>query len=157
MLIVLLASCGPQCDCYDPLIHGQGADADADADTDMDTDTDCDTDLDTDGESSDYDLLIQPIWTVNCVACHGGDQPVRNLDLSVGHSHEAMVGVTAEQVDMPLVAPGSADDSYVWHKLQDTQGSLGDETGVAMPDKIPALDDDELKLIGSWIREGAEP
>lgn len=56
---------------------------------------------------------------------------------------------------MSLVEPGSAQDSYLWHKVSGTQGSVGGK-GKAMPPK-KGLGPEEADLIAAWIDGGAQP
>ena len=112
---------------------------------------------------------VQRIWDGECVdQCHepGGDiededPPAGPIRLHRGgDAYDAIVGVPSEQLDsMNLIEPGDPDQSYVWHKLNDTHedvGGLGDfmpkidEVGVD-----PTLSDSQLDIIRAWIEDGA--
>ena len=85
-----------------------------------------------------------------------------------GHDrHPVVVGfqvvkdVVADHVDVPsidvatmdLFEPGDPSTSYIWHKLNDTQGTVGG-SGSQMPRGGPFLGTDDLALIETWILEG---
>lgn len=116
---------------------------------------DVDTD-DTDREDSEVEALshatdIQPIWNAGCVGCHIG---AAQGGLALEDGHTAMVGV-ASSIGMNYVTSGSPDDSYLWHKLNDTHLTVGG-TGDAMP-QTGAIRADQLADIEAWILSGAAP
>lgn len=106
-------------------------------------------------DEPDEDAAIQGIWNARCISCHGeGTMVSEGLDLTDGH--ENMVGVTAYQWDMLLVAPGSTEESYLWYKLNDTQLSLSKTgLGVQMPMNSEPLTEEQLAQVEAWILEGA--
>ena len=55
-----------------------------------------------------------------------------------------------------LAAIGLPDDSYVWHKINGTQNSVGG-SGVRMPKNSPPLNAQQKDLIEQWILDGALP
>ncbi|MBN2801086.1 MAG: c-type cytochrome [Deltaproteobacteria bacterium] len=91
---------------------------------------------------------VSPIFTSNCAPCHS---PGKSGGLKI--SYENMVGVAAHQAKLNQVEPGSPEQSYVWHKLNGTQASVGGSGGL-MPTKgkLPAAD---LEKIKAWITAGA--
>ncbi|MFT4624383.1 MAG: hypothetical protein ACI8PZ_003042 [Myxococcota bacterium] len=96
---------------------------------------------------------IQPFWDDKCTPCH---IITSSGNLSLKDGHTAQVGVPSTQaVGLNLIEAGSPDDSYTWHKLNDTHESVGGIGGV-MP-QISRLSSDELDLIETWIVEGAQP
>ena len=108
-----------------------------------------------------HDEYIQPIWDEHCVeGCHepGGEWGMF-LDLS-GDAHDDIVDVPApELMRMDLVEPGDFDHSYLWHKINGTQVSVGG-SGLDMPKARPGevatiLSQEEYDLIGEWIVGGA--
>lgn len=108
-------------------------------------------------DSHDEDIL--PLWTYNCVIyCHGAgpEGPAAGLSLEWNLAYDELVGVQATQVDMLLVAPGAPEDSYLWHKLNDTHLDVGG-AGVSMPLAQPLLDAETLERIETWIAIGAPP
>ncbi|HKP58006.1 MAG TPA: hypothetical protein VJV78_14845 [Polyangiales bacterium] len=56
---------------------------------------------------------------------------------------------------MMLVKPGALNASYVWHKINDTQLSVGG-SGLIMPSNIP-LKPEERRVFERWIAAGATP
>lgn len=83
-------------------------------------------------------------------ACHGGDNPKRQLDLSsVDASYASLVDVTGEISGRVRVIPGDPDGSQL---LQVLEGPV-DEV-EQMPPGF-ALDADALALVRAWIAAGA--
>lgn len=116
-----------------------------------------------DGDASDettgelsHAADIQPIWDASCVAnCHEPGGLGAPLDLT--DAYDQIVNVTSMQVGMDLVAPGSADDSYLLAKLRGTQLDVGGQ-GIQMPGGgAPPLDDATIEQISAWIEAGAPP
>lgn len=108
-------------------------------------------------DSHDEDIL--PYWTFSCVIyCHGNnpDGPAADLSLEYDVAYDALVGVQSQQVDMLLVSPGSTEDSYLWHKLQDTHLVVGG-SGVQMPKDAAMLDAQTMARIETWLLIGAPP
>lgn len=103
---------------------------------------------------------IQPIWDANCLTgCHGpGGQGTPWGKLTSDSAYEALVGANAlEAPGMKRVEPGDRNASYLWHKLNGTQGSVGG-SGTRMPaPPQSALTSEELGIIGAWIDAGAPP
>ncbi len=108
---------------------------------------------------------IQPIWNKNCVVCHepndwGG--PSAGLDLTDGYAAMVQVDATTNGVKLPLVAPGSPQNSFVIYKLSDTQAKVGDARGNPMPppgtgEPFTPLAQPDLDKIAQWIINGANP
>lgn len=97
---------------------------------------------------------VAPLFWRECDGCHQGDEPDAGLDLWDA-PYDSIVGVPSTQADMALVEPGDHLYSYLWHKINGTQGIAGG-SGTAMPlDGL--LDDDEVALVAEWIDAGAEP
>jgi hypothetical protein len=66
-----------------------------------------------------------------------------------------LVGIPSSQSPLPLVEPGSADKSYLYLKLIDTQETQ-DGSGVQMPFQQNPLDAARLEAIRLWIEQGAK-
>lgn len=101
-----------------------------------------------------HDPQVQGIWTNRCESCHqpGGIFP--NPNLTAGNAYGALVGVPAGQLPgMPRVTPFNLGQSYLWHKLNNTQGSVGG-SGSQMP-LGSTLTATELAIIQQWIEDGA--
>ncbi|WP_143141259.1 hypothetical protein [Nannocystis exedens] len=96
---------------------------------------------------------IQPIFSDYCT-CHGDGQP--EPDLGIGRAYDSIVGVPASDVKgMALVAPGSPEDSYLWHKVAGSQSQVGG-AGKRMPPN-DELQPGDLAAIEQWIADGALP
>ncbi len=126
-------------------------------------DDDCDGFTDEDSPPTAGD--VQAIWDNNCLGnCHVAfPNPSGGLSLEDGYA--STVGVASDDVpSMDLIAPGSPSDSYLWHKLQGTQGSVGGAGGqmpaaTGGPPGAPgsSLPPADLALIEAWILGGALP
>ncbi|MBC8069454.1 MAG: hypothetical protein IAG13_14050, partial [Deltaproteobacteria bacterium] len=101
---------------------------------------------------------VQAVFDRRCnmPGCHG-EQPTPSVPLSLlaGNSG-SIIGQTASQSPLPLVEPGSVDNSYLAHKIMATP-----PTPIAMT-RMPqgvSFDDAELQadlaLVVGWI-EGAD-
>lgn len=98
---------------------------------------------------------IWPIFEDRC-SCHDDANGAGKLRLAMEDAYTNMVDKPSNQAPMMmLVKPGSAEESYLWHKLNDTQDDVGGK-GKKMPPsgKLKAA---ELELIQLWIDEGAKP
>lgn len=121
------------------------------------------TDDTTSGETGpgvvDYASDVQPIWNGNCT-CHlqgpSGTMTATVLTLNPDASYDELVGVPSEQVpEMDRVTGGDPDQSYLWHKLQNTHLEVGG-MGTSMPQGLQ-LGAEDLAVIEAWIAAGAEP
>ena len=107
--------------------------------------------VDIEAYSFNYDDDIQPLWTSKCSGCHitstsGG------LDLTTSSDQ---INVVSDDVGtMDRIEPGSTANSYIWHKLNGTQSSVGG-AGDQMPKGRTALGASDLAMIETWILEGA--
>jgi len=102
-----------------------------------------------------FAIDIWPIFDDHC-SCHEDANGAGKLRLAMEDAYTNIVDQPSDQVpEMLLVKPGSAQDSYLWHKLNDTQDEV-DGKGKKMPPggKLKAA---ELELISQWIDEGAKP
>lgn len=110
-----------------------------------------------------FDAEIQPILDEHCVmACHEPDGEWGFLlDLS-GYAYESIVGVPSPQfVSMSIIEPGEPNASYLWHKVNGTQASIGG-SGLMMPKprsgmQATVLTAEQLETIEQWIVQGAPP
>lgn len=76
--------------------------------------------------------------------------------LKNGEAYGNLVGAPSQQLPtMKRVTPGSLNDSYLWHKINNTQLEVGG-SGLAMPSNIP-LSAEEIDLFARWIATGAQP
>lgn len=93
----------------------------------------------------DYADQIQPIFTNNCVTCHGGQNGVT---LS---SYAAVMNSVGQQYGTNVVIPGDADASPIVDKIS----SDTPEHGARMPYLEDPLSTEQIELIVNWINEGA--
>lgn len=98
---------------------------------------------------------VQPIFTRSCAQmfCHG-EFPQFGLDLRACNARGSLVDVPSAEAPLDRVEPGDSALSYLVHKLEGTQASVGG-SGERMPYLMPALPDAEIQLIRSWIDQGA--
>ncbi|MFT5679957.1 MAG: hypothetical protein ACI8RZ_000862 [Myxococcota bacterium] len=137
------------------------ADTDSDTDADTDADTDSDTDADTDADTDEdpqytYNADIAPIVATSCTdyGCHLIATSPNALTLDVAYNN--MLTEPSEDIPtMARIAPGSPDDSYVWHKINNTHLDLKDGAGESMPKGYALMTDEELAMIEAWITQGA--
>jgi hypothetical protein len=92
-------------------------------------------------------------------ACHL--PPFTNASFAVDTPEVTLANlVSVPSVQSPLlrVSPGRPSQSYLWHKLLGTHGSVGG-AGVRMPSEhLPGddyLSDAEMDLVRAWILDGA--
>ncbi len=101
---------------------------------------------------------IQPIFTNSCAlsGCHAGSSPQVGLNLSEGQSFQNIVSVASvELASMNRITPGEPDNSYLIHKIQGTQGSVGG-VGDRMPLTGCCLSQAQIDTIRAWGEAGAE-
>ena len=127
-------------------------------------DDDISDDDDTGTDDDDDDGPVEPTWTnvqqilsTRCGACHTTND---REDLSDLHryddGYDMLVNRSSEQVPaMMRVAPGSLEDSYMWHKLKDTHLSVGGEEDPMPPEDRYPLPGGDIDLIEAWIEAGA--
>ncbi len=96
---------------------------------------------------------IVPLLKRHCVMCHmeGGAQGGLSLH---PQAHKKLVDVPSAQSNLPLITPGSAQDSYLYHKLRGSHLDVGG-SGDSMPYQRDLLDAADLELIQQWIAHGA--
>lgn len=98
---------------------------------------------------------IWPIFDDGC-GCHTDSNGAGKLKLAEDVAYDDLVGEPSNQVpEMLLVDPGSAETSYLWHKLNNTHKSVGGKGKVMPPGG--ALDMESLDLVQLWIDQGAAP
>ncbi len=97
--------------------------------------------------------IQEEIFSPICSVCHAGSGAPRGLRLdSEENSFNFLVGVNADEVPALLrVNPGEPDDSYLVQKIEGAPGIVGSQ----MPLGGPALSDQQIVLVRSWIESGA--
>ena len=101
---------------------------------------------------------VQPIFSVSCAlsGCHAGANPAEMQNLSAGQALSNIVNVVSVQANpaMNRVTPGDPAQSYLVHKIEGTQGSVGG-SGSRMPLTGSPLSANQIAIIRSWITKGA--
>ena len=86
---------------------------------------------------------------IGCTLCHNPSTKEAGLDLS---DPWALVGVRSTQANMDLLVPGNHTESYLWHKVNGTQGIAGG-MGQRMPTDQP-WSEETIGTLGVWIDLG---
>ena len=105
-----------------------------------------------------FERDIQPIFTSNCAlsGCHAGTSPQQGQNLSDGLAYQNIVNVEShERPGMMRVLPSQPDSSYLVHKIQGDQASVGG-SGGQMPLGGTPLGQQTIDLIRAWIAAGAK-
>ncbi len=99
---------------------------------------------------------VQPIFTQRCAfsGCHAGASPGGDMNLEQGQAYGNIVDVISSVPSLKRVLPGFPDSSFLVHKIQGTQASVGG-SGLRMPITNCCLSQDQIDLIRSWITTGA--
>ena len=97
-------------------------------------------------EKVDFVTQIQPIFKAKCYSCHADEEEYGGLRLDV--KLRAMDGGDSG----PVIVPGESEKSKLVHLL------IGTEEGERMPpeDAGTALDEEQIKLVSTWIDQGAD-
>jgi cytochrome c553 len=90
--------------------------------------------------AADHPAVV--ILKTHCVSCHGGDAPVRNLDLTTREG--ALKGGDRG----PAVVPGNVLESLLYRTVTHAHD-------IKMPQGKPKLPDADIKTIKNWIEDGA--
>ena len=103
---------------------------------------------------------VQPILTTNCAsaACHDLTAPQEGMSLVSGQTFGNTVDIAALQLaSMRRVRRFRPDSSYLVHKIQGTQASVGG-SGARMPEGCSlgtCLPNATIDIIRNWILQGA--
>jgi hypothetical protein len=101
------------------------------------------------------------IFQPGCVfsSCHDAKQPAAGLDLQSAGLHARLLAhQVAARVDVPLVAPGDAEGSWLYQIVSRCEPTDRDGQALRhMPYNAPTLlTDGNVALIRAWINAGAE-
>ena len=100
-----------------------------------------------------WDADISPLLQVECTGCHVGGASSGNANFD---SYSTVVDFPSDDVpSMDLIEPSDATNSYLWHKLNDTQSTVGGGGGWMPKGTTTGLDKADLAMIETWISEGA--
>ena len=102
---------------------------------------------------------VQPIFTQYCATagCHSGANPPDGLNLEAGMSYGMIVSVASVQLaSMNRIEPSDAANSYLVHKMDGTQASVGGAgTGMPPPQAGGILSQMLRDIVRVWAEEGA--
>ncbi len=109
------------------------------------------------GGGTGFAASIQPIFSANCAlsGCHAGASPQEGMNLSSGQAFSNIVNVPSNQSSLMRVRPSMPDSSYLVHKIQGTQASVGG-SGSRMPEGRAPLSQADIDKIRQWISDGAQ-
>jgi mono/diheme cytochrome c family protein len=97
---------------------------------------------------------VQPIFDANCVVCHQSGGAQAGLVLEDGKAYANLVEQRSHESPMALVTPGSAENSYLLHKISGTQAAAHGD-GARMP-LGGQLDSSDIDIVRAWIVAGAQ-
>lgn len=97
---------------------------------------------------------VQPIFDANCVVCHQSASAQEGLVLEDGKAYANVVGQHSHQANMALITPGSAENSYLLHKIAGTQAAAHGG-GSRMP-LGGQLDASDIDIVRAWVLAGAQ-
>lgn len=101
---------------------------------------------------------VQSVFTVSCVGCHSGAGAPQGMSLASGVAYGATVNVAAGEVPaLKRIRPYLPDSSYLVHKIQGTQATVGG-SGARMPFGCSGgncLSNATIDVIRNWILQGA--
>jgi hypothetical protein len=98
---------------------------------------------------------VQPILTANCVPCHGNAVARAGLNMESGAFGNLVNHPATELASMFRITPGDPAHSYLIHKINGTQASVGG-SGARMP-LGGSLFPNEIQIITKWVQDGAVP
>jgi hypothetical protein len=108
-----------------------------------------------------YATSIRSLLNTTCAGagCHGINNPMQGLRLNTDSSYKYLFNRAATELPaMKRVNAFHPDSSYMIHKIQGTQSTVGG-AGVRMPEGCPGtracLPDATINLIRNWILQGA--
>jgi len=146
-------------------IEGEGTGGDGDGDPTGDGDGDPTGDGDGDPGQTCYvsevpdmpsfEADVWPVLEARCATefCHAATSPL--MPDAIG-AYDNLVGIASSGSDLNYVEAGSADGSYLWHKLAGTQASAAvGGAGGTMPASGDPLCAIEFQAIYAWITTGA--
>lgn len=99
----------------------------------------------------DYNFDIRPILSDKCFKCHGPDANQRKADLRLDTESGAYAALK-DDASQFVIVPGEPDRSALYHRI------ITQDTLDIMPPPEANLDltEEEIRLIGKWIEQGAE-
>jgi hypothetical protein len=112
--------------------------------------------IDQDCDGSDtlsYAVSVQPLFSsYGCLGCHGGSGGLTIVDSTSLVNVSSGNGVPV----LDYIEPGVPAQSYLWHKINGTQASIGG-IGLQMPRLQAPMAPADLATVEEWILDGAQP
>jgi hypothetical protein len=106
-----------------------------------------------------YATDVQTVFDTHCITCHAGASAPEGMSLVAAVSYNNIVEHAAGEVGaLKRVRSFRPDSSYLVHKIQGTQGTVGGG-GARMPfgcSGASCLDNATINLIRNWILQGAQ-
>jgi len=104
-----------------------------------------------------FSTHVQPVFSNSCAlsGCHTGSNPPHGLNLSAGLAYGNLVNVPAAEAPLDRIEPGLPDSSYLIHKIQGTQLTVGG-SGARMPFGGPYLSQATIDTLRAWVAKGAK-
>ncbi|MEC7985149.1 MAG: MopE-related protein, partial [Myxococcota bacterium] len=137
------ATAGTDCDDDDDTIYPGASEVQGDG-------------IDQDCNGADEEIVVE--WAdvqsilSSCMGCHGNSGGLTiTYDNIVNGSPSSTPAVDA-QTGLGYIEPGDPDASYLWHKINGTQSSVGGSGG-----KMGNLSSSQLSTVEDWIIGGAQP
>ena len=103
-------------------------------------------------QAPNFNRDVRPILSDKCFHCHGPSEEDRQAELRLDQA-EGDEGAYRKLDELAAIAPGSIEDSALWHRITTTDDDL-----VMPPSDSPkpALTDSEKDILKRWIEAGAE-
>ncbi|MCF7823416.1 MAG: T9SS type A sorting domain-containing protein [Candidatus Marinimicrobia bacterium] len=102
-------------------------------------------------QTVDFESDIQPIFTNNCISCHGGATPQNGLSLESGQSLANLVNTLSTGYSAKYrVLTGDTTNSVIHNKINGTNSAT---FGGQMPPSGGGLSTVEKNKIATWIME----
>lgn len=112
-----------------------------------------------------YATTVGPIFDMQCTeSCHepggalggpGGFDPNVKMDLTAAAGYATLTAGKSVQATSMWIVGETVEDSYLWHKLNDTHLTVGG-SGARMP-ITGEITEADLAVIQAWIEGGATP
>jgi len=99
---------------------------------------------------------IVPLFKSRCVVCHLPGSEQGGLALHPKGGYANLVNVKSTESPLLRVAPGNAEESYLYRKLTGTHAEVGGN-GQRMPFGDASLTAEEIERVRLWIAGGAKP
>jgi hypothetical protein len=96
-------------------------------------------------EEIDFNAQVKPILNKKCIACHGGVK--QQAGFSVLFREEALANTKSGK---PAIIPGNPEGSEFIKRIK------SNDPEERMPYKHPALSNDEIDILSTWIKQGAK-